>query len=837
MLNPGALVPFGAMRLGPDTTFVNASGANLWWPRDHYAGYVWNDTHIVAFSLAHVQGAGMKDYGNFGFTVARGTPTAGWIANASTPGAAAYKSAFSHGEEAASPGFYSAYLSDAATRANVTVSGTHSGMLVFECANGTSPADYPCVLVVDICHVTHQGGCPWANISVAPADASYGLPPGTLLVTGSTRDNGDFASIAGGIMMHMAAFVTVDAGVASTILWEGNDLLGANVTTVPATTSGGLGVLVQAAAPAVAGDSVTFTVRTGISWIDPQHAVDNLAAQQRDPAYEGPWLDFTGALAQTQAAWRQALSVVNISISDDTPPLLPERANRTTAFCPPASLSFVYEVAFGTWMLAEEWPVWSARHGLPLDASTQDIVQYVHDLSCYQAQAAASGADLATVFYTALFHAMSAPTTYSEHDRAYVGFDGAVHTVTWPSGAWMSDLSLWDTHRTQAPLLNVLAPIAGANVMQSILAMAEQSGGQLPYWAFASLNANIMCGTHALAVLADALLKHVPGSADSAGRMFNASYASIEARDTVASNYSSLGYIPLEEGHGYCKPASLTLDYAFDDACGAVLAAAAGQTGNASAWTARSRNYRNLWDAASATLCPRSADGAFYCDPDFVSTPHPFNLYYTEGNNLQYQWLAAHDIPGLVALFPNATAFVDALTAVMAGASAWPLGNFMPNPAFWSGNEPSLLLPWLFAFAGNEHAWRTQYWVRWSLQSYYFNRFDGMPGNDDYGTMASWAAWAMMGMYPVAGTDRYVLNGPIFPQLDVGIPSTPGAVLSIVGYNASAATPYVQAAALNGVALTSPIVTHSQLFSTNGTQRVLLEFWMGDQPLPWPSAS
>ena len=58
-LNPGAQVPFGAMRLGPDTTWVPvAGGQQVWLEFDHFGGYHFNDTHIRCFSHMHTVGAG-----------------------------------------------------------------------------------------------------------------------------------------------------------------------------------------------------------------------------------------------------------------------------------------------------------------------------------------------------------------------------------------------------------------------------------------------------------------------------------------------------------------------------------------------------------------------------------------------------------------------------------------------------------------------------------------------------------------------------------------------------------------------------------------------------------
>ena len=50
---------------------------------------------------------------------------------------------------------------------------------------------------------------------------------------------------------------------------------------------------------------------------------------------------------------------------------------------------------------------------------------------------------------------------------------------------YFSDLSLWDIHRTQAPLLTLLQPDVSSGIVESLLRMYEQ-GGALPRWPIAN---------------------------------------------------------------------------------------------------------------------------------------------------------------------------------------------------------------------------------------------------------------------------------------------------------------------------------------------------------------
>ena len=100
------------------------------------------------------------------------------------------------------------------------------------------------------------------------------------------------------------------------------------------------------------------------------------------------------------------------------------------------------------------------------------------------------------------------------------------------------------------------------------------------------------------------------------------------------------------------------------------------------------------------------------------------------------------DVPGLVGLFGGGDAFAAELWAVLANQTQWVdngtgCGTILPNPYYWAGNEPDILAPWLFPFAGAAHAWRTQLWTRALLRMFYTPDADGIPGNDDYGAPCS----------------------------------------------------------------------------------------------------
>jgi putative alpha-1,2-mannosidase len=47
---------------------------------------------------------------------------------------------------------------------------------------------------------------------------------------------------------------------------------------------------------------------------------------------------------------------------------------------------------------------------------------------------------------------------------------------------------------------------------------------------------------------------------------------------------------------------------------------------------------------------------------------------------------------------------------------------------------------------------------------------DGLDGNDDGGTLSAWYLWSALGIYPIAGTDRYAIGTPLFERVEIDRP-------------------------------------------------------------------
>jgi putative alpha-1,2-mannosidase len=103
---------------------------------------------------------------------------------------------------------------------------------------------------------------------------------------------------------------------------------------------------------------------------------------------------------------------------------------------------------------------------------------------------------------------------------------------------------------------------------------------------------------------------------------------------------------------------------------------------------------------------------------------------------------------------------------------------------------------------------------------------DGLPGNDDYGTMSAWFCWSALGLYPVSGTTRYAVASPIFKQITL---HRAVGDLRIIANNASESNVYVAKLTVNGRQvdmINSPFVDHSEIAA-----EAELVFYMTSAPL------
>lgn len=425
-------------------------------------------------------------------------------------------------------------------------------------------------------------------------------------------------------------------------------------------------------------------------------------------------------------------------------------------------------------------------------------------------------------FYSALRLPFLMPTTISDVDGAYV-FGGEPGQLA-PGEVMLSDLSLWDTYRTTHPLYALLAEDSARHSVASLLRMAK-SGRGLPRWPMGTGEAGTMVGAPADIVLADAVLRDVPG-VDAEAAWVTASSEALGAPAAGArasmGRYATLGFVPVEDSS---RSVGVTVEYAHADFALSLLGRKLGHDAQAAQLGARALGWRKLFDPATKVLRAHHADGTL------VSAAYDFKSWddCAEATALQTTWMPLWDVDGLAAVHGSSdaalaelTAFFDAAPAEHAAALATPTEElrWLERASYWPSNEPSLLAPFVFARLGRPDL--ATKWADWARTTFYSAKPDGLPGNDDGGAMGSWYVFAAAGLAPVPGTDLWVVGAPLFPKLELTLPT---GIFTIEGRGEGR---FVQSATLDGEALTTPLVHHGQL---RGGGRLVLV--LGPEPSTW----
>lgn len=426
-------------------------------------------------------------------------------------------------------------------------------------------------------------------------------------------------------------------------------------------------------------------------------------------------------------------------------------------------------------------------------------------------------ADKKTIFYTAMYHAMLAPTIYSDVDGSYFGPDGQVHQAEgWTN---YSTFSLWDTYRASHPLFTYLQPERVSDMIQCFLHFYEQNGA-LPLWNLYGWETDMMIGYHAVPVIVDAYLKGI-GDFDPV--------KALEACVTTANrdDYRSIGFYK-EKGYVASDhenwSMSKTMEYAYDDYCIARMAEAMGEKEIADEFYRRSQNYRNVFNPETSFMQPRDSKGNFIPNYD----PEAYIEDICESNGWQYYWSVAHDIDGLIELTGGEARFAERLYSMFtyetADKSKLPIFSTGMIGQYAHGNEPGHHVIYLYNRV--KQPWKTQQYAAQVMHTLYKNTPDGICGNEDCGQMSSWYVFSAMGFYPVDPiSGQYEIGSPIFPEVKMYLAN--GKTFVVRAENVSDENIYIQSVTVNGQPYNKSYITHEMIM-----QGDTIHFVMGNKPGP-----
>ena len=320
--------------------------------------------------------------------------------------------------------------------------------------------------------------------------------------------------------------------------------------------------------------------------------------------------------------------------------------------------------------------------------------------------------------------------------------------------------SLWDTYRNVSQLMTLLYPDKQLGMVRSMIDMYKE-WGWMPKWELYGRETWTMEGDPSIPVIADTWLKGLRDfDIHTAYEAFLKS-ATLPSKDNLMrpdnDPYLERGYVPMgfyAADMSGDNSVSHALEYYIADYALSQLASSLGEKADAKRFYSQSLGYRNYYSKEYGTLRPRQMDGSFLTpfDPkagaDFSNAPG-----FHEGSAWNYTFYVPHDIPGLARLMGGRKKFVEKLQMVF--------DQGLYDPA----NEPDIAYPYLFNYFPGEE-WRTQKIVSDLISRHYSDKPDGIPGNDDCGTMSAWLIFSMMGIYPdCPGSPYYSITTPVFDRV------------------------------------------------------------------------
>lgn len=427
-----------------------------------------------------------------------------------------------------------------------------------------------------------------------------------------------------------------------------------------------------------------------------------------------------------------------------------------------------------------------------------------------------------TVFYTALYHSMLAPTIYSDVDGSYMGADRKIHKAEgWTN---YSTFSLWDTFRASHPLFTYTQPERANEMIKGFLEFYKQSGA-LPLWNLYGWETNMMIGYHAVPVIVDAYLKGV-GDFDPELAL-EACVASANRDDYHGiGEYKSMGYVPAYSDPKLWKSWSMskTLEYAYDDYCIARMAEKMGKADIAQEFYKRSENYRNVFNPATTFMQPRDEKGNFA--KDFKAETYTEDI--CESNGWQYFWSVQHNIDDLIRLVGGEERFAQRLDSMFtytpASDEELPIFSTGMIGQYAHGNEPSHHVIYLYNKV--KQPWKTQQYAAKVMHELYTNEPGGLCGNEDCGQMSAWFVFSAMGFYPVDPiSGQYEIGTPMFPRVELKLAN--GKTFTVSAPAVSRENIYIQSVKVNGEPYKKSYLTHDLIMSG-----ATVEFEMGAAPGP-----
>ena len=433
------------------------------------------------------------------------------------------------------------------------------------------------------------------------------------------------------------------------------------------------------------------------------------------------------------------------------------------------------------------------------------------------------------MFYTGMYHTMIMPVDRSGENPGWTDNE-----------PYYDDFyAIWDTYRTSTPLITLVDPDREVDIVRSMLNIYKRDGF-MPDARSGNCNGRTQGGSNGEIVIADAFVKGLEGIDYEHALEAMLKDATVppggneeaEGRGGLIP-YLELGYIP----HGIPRAGNRTIEYAYCDYAIALVAKGLGKEELYHQYLKQSGNWKNLWrddyehDGSKGFILPRDEKGNWLDEvpfgnskiqkPTFTYTPLTmegpwytpwWSMFFYEATSWEYSLSIPHDVPELINKSGGKEAFEKRLD------------TFFNKNYYNVNNEPSFLTPCLYHWIGRPD--KSSDRIHAIINTHFNDSPGGLPGNDDSGAMSSWLAFHMMGLYPNAGQDYYLINTPILKETTFRL--TNGKTFRIKTEKLSNKNRYIQSILLNGKEYPYSALRHKDIVA--GGEMILK---MGNKPSNW----
>ena len=422
--------------------------------------------------------------------------------------------------------------------------------------------------------------------------------------------------------------------------------------------------------------------------------------------------------------------------------------------------------------------------------------------------------DTKTVFYTALYHTMVAPSVYNDVDGQYRGSDDVVRQGNFQN---YTTFSLWDTYRAAMPLMTLIHADRCNDITATFYNIYKEQG-DLPVWHLMGNETDCMVGNPGLIAFADNIVKGFQAGLTKE-QMIEAMTKTATTPDRGQDLRMEYGYIPADL---YRESVANDMEYAVADGALANAAAFLGDEATSAVYRDRSHSYRHFWDPELQFMRGRKVDGSFTEPFDPIYSRHETSDY-TEGTGWQYIWLVPQDVQGLQDLFGSREAMLAKLDGLFEAPDHVEGENASPDISgligqYAHGNEPGHHTLYLYSMLGEPDKAADR--IRQVYKEMYFNDVEGLAGNEDVGQMSAWYVLSSLGFYQVEpACPRFWFGAPNFEKAVVKVA---GGEFTVTAQGLSEENRYIRGVKLNGQPYDLPYIEYKDIVK-GGT----LEFTMG----------